>query len=746
MPTQSGLVTKQELIDAQLDTAHLGRVVNSKDASGNPIDTSTNRTGGVNKTLDALEAEFQHAVDAADEFTDTPNDTFTTSDGQTKRSVTGINSDADAQRDDIQARSDQQYQDIENTFNFVAFEYSTDPELLLFPQLAVYDDGAGNLSYFKPLSYPYQTDSTTYPNPIDDPNLLNVPSGDTALITASGTSDTRTNADWMKYISVNQVYNTTIDMISSGDLKDGDTVLTHGYYGVGDGGGGMFLISSSNYNYSIDVGGGLFANFDDDFSIKKFGVVSDFSLDQDENLARMCAYIDESEIVDIDFLGFEIRAPQNLAFTSTRGTNWRGLVFNKIVRIKNLKIQINKSITSTNGNSLILIVLDDSQMHSGLIGLENIVLDPYTSDYNIDMSNLEYDGGMLGIQILAMSNNRVQSEIDINVSNVKSISPALSYNISSDIRYKNVRVTDCCGDYLGLYVQLIGENESFDNVNGKFRDDLYGQDGRTLATTLIHMEPEQGGIEYAYNKIIMSNSSCYRSSDGTSHILFKIQRTGPMIAKKLIVNECVGETNVFFNTVTDELLEGIDEVVIKNSGEAYGVQLEVPIRTLTIDGNFKRSKTVAYILGEYKINKLRICNCYPIPRLGINGSPAINIGILNIDSSSVEDNTYGVIRQTTGFISNVNITNTEVSAERILECEVDSVNLFNIRSTNDTLANFIYCRGIPSEITIGSSNFKSTSGVHVLSDEESTLEVNYTNIGRTLSTSNVIVTKNYVVE
>ena len=64
MPTPSGLVTKQELIDAQLDTAHLGRVVNSKDASGAPITTSTNRTGGTNKTLDGLEADYQAEIDS----------------------------------------------------------------------------------------------------------------------------------------------------------------------------------------------------------------------------------------------------------------------------------------------------------------------------------------------------------------------------------------------------------------------------------------------------------------------------------------------------------------------------------------------------------------------------------------------------------------------------------------------------------------------------------------------------------
>lgn len=70
MATPGGLVDKQELIDAQLDTAHLGRVVNSKDASGAPINTSTNRTGGVNKTLDALESEYQGEIDSLEARSD----------------------------------------------------------------------------------------------------------------------------------------------------------------------------------------------------------------------------------------------------------------------------------------------------------------------------------------------------------------------------------------------------------------------------------------------------------------------------------------------------------------------------------------------------------------------------------------------------------------------------------------------------------------------------------------------------
>lgn len=76
MPTPSGLVTQQELIDAQLDVSHLGRVVNSKDASGAPISTSTNRTGGVNKTLDALEAEYEQSITTKEAEADTAIDRY----------------------------------------------------------------------------------------------------------------------------------------------------------------------------------------------------------------------------------------------------------------------------------------------------------------------------------------------------------------------------------------------------------------------------------------------------------------------------------------------------------------------------------------------------------------------------------------------------------------------------------------------------------------------------------------------
>lgn len=54
MPTPGGLVTKQELIDAQDDTRHLGEVSNGRNASGDEIDTSRSRLGDEHLTVNGI--------------------------------------------------------------------------------------------------------------------------------------------------------------------------------------------------------------------------------------------------------------------------------------------------------------------------------------------------------------------------------------------------------------------------------------------------------------------------------------------------------------------------------------------------------------------------------------------------------------------------------------------------------------------------------------------------------------------
>ncbi len=117
MSTPGGLVDKQELIDAQLDTAHLGRVVNSKDASGAPINTSTNRTGGVNKTLDALEAEYQGEIDSLEARSDQLiidktaelDSAITDFETEATQTITDANVAFDAQREGFEATFSSQF-------------------------------------------------------------------------------------------------------------------------------------------------------------------------------------------------------------------------------------------------------------------------------------------------------------------------------------------------------------------------------------------------------------------------------------------------------------------------------------------------------------------------------------------------------------------------------------------------------------------------------------------------------------
>jgi hypothetical protein len=109
MPTPSGLPTKEDLQDCTLDVAHMGRVVNSKDASGAPITTSTNRTGGVNKTLDALEAEYTEARQASESQFDA---FLTGSESQFDAFLTGSEYQFDAFLTDAEQNVDELYQKL----------------------------------------------------------------------------------------------------------------------------------------------------------------------------------------------------------------------------------------------------------------------------------------------------------------------------------------------------------------------------------------------------------------------------------------------------------------------------------------------------------------------------------------------------------------------------------------------------------------------------------------------------------
>ncbi|AGN51399.1 hypothetical protein VPJG_00035 [Vibrio phage jenny 12G5] len=109
------------------------------------------------------------------------------SDGKTKKTMWGIENDAGNQYESIQNRSDEQYSDINNKYILRnKGDYSTDPLLEFYYEFT----DLNGLIYF-PIVAPYQVDSTTYPDPSNDPNLRLGQATDDSLVTSTGSTTPR---------------------------------------------------------------------------------------------------------------------------------------------------------------------------------------------------------------------------------------------------------------------------------------------------------------------------------------------------------------------------------------------------------------------------------------------------------------------------------------------------------------------------------------------------------------------------
>ena len=245
MATPGGLVDKQELIDAQLDTAHLGRVVNSKDASGAPISTSTNRTGGVNKTLDALEAEYDQSIIDKETEADEVIDTYRlTNKGPYAVGIT-----------------------LESKFEFITY---------------------GGESYFA-VNPPYTTTATL---PDVDANLF--VGGYTTLQNVSEVVDV--------------VFTNIADLGNAGAsavvLSEGSRVETKEYYAnTGYGGGAYVIVSSADrpspdpYADIVISGTGLVACLDANrpIDLRSFGTKDDPAFDSTDRINNFYKYVPVNE-------------------------------------------------------------------------------------------------------------------------------------------------------------------------------------------------------------------------------------------------------------------------------------------------------------------------------------------------------------------------------------------------------------------------------------------------------------------
>lgn len=165
-------------------------------------------------------------------------------------------------------------------------------------------------------------------------------------------------------------YNTVADMVADTKLKVGKAVITHGYYSANDGGGARYLIKDTATDYSIPVANNLHAVFADSFDIRKLGIRDNATLDQTTEIKRMCAYADKF-VYEIDFLNFSLQVPKIWTPMKTwhrvsypngaavDGTDFMGMAFTQVHKLKNLKITHDKTVRLENCHCMIIFCTDE---------------------------------------------------------------------------------------------------------------------------------------------------------------------------------------------------------------------------------------------------------------------------------------------------------------------------------------------------------------------------------------------------
>lgn len=323
-------------------------------------------------------------------------------------------------------------------------------------------------------------------------------------------------------------YNTVADMVADTKLATGSVVATVGYNSPNDKGGAKYIISGTATNYSIPLNNGLHAIFNDTFDIRKFGIVDDptFTKVQDSNLTRMCRYADKYSYV-VDFHNFSIKTPQTLFYPTGRGLQYRGLGFNKIHDIRNLKMSHNVgTINQVEGLTHIMIKFLSYDDIVGELRFSNITLDGSIQNYSTTVG--ESDAGFNGILIEThglentlwqQSNHRI-FPLDIYFDNIKFPTPCMSYNISASA-FKSRRITakNLRGDVVGLMSFVYADEIDISDVDGVYRKDLH-KAGRGLVRSCVHIEPEMGESGKANIKKLSVSSIKFKDNEGNDALGF----------------------------------------------------------------------------------------------------------------------------------------------------------------------------------------------------------------------------------
>lgn len=510
-------------------------------------------------------------------------------------------------------------------------------------------------------------------------------------------------------------YKTVNEMLVDINLTDGVIVGTKGYHNLFDNGGAIYLISAAATDYSIPLANGLHAVFHDSFDIRKFGIVSNKTLDQTAALTRMVNYADSREY-EIDFHNFEIMTPETYHFTTGRGAVIKGLGFKKPHYIKNLFIANDKTKNLFSGTCPIHFIPDDLTGY-GLFKLSNVTFDPYNP--NFTLASGEGDGMLFGFHAMWHpdaggswpADHQFVTGYELEFDNIHFASPAISYNLAcAGFFTKSIKARNLTGEYWGIYLVNHTYSLDVDGIHGIFRNDLHTGSGRLLVTNLIHEEAEIGSGIITRNLISVKNASCYLKSNGSVHVVYKCHRIGTITINTFIAENYIGALE-FYGGDTLELRAKLKilNFTAKNS-PSVRTSLSCEVVNATFD-NF--DVCTSYVLNNNIFTNLTLNNIRRFDRaISITYAECQTLTIANC--GEVLDDAYGLIRSD-AKVKNIIISGITCNKVKFIECSFENMQISKLNteittSFNNYILNRPVAEFLPATVAIKDSKIYATGG------------------------------------
>jgi hypothetical protein len=474
-------------------------------------------------------------------------------------------------------------------------------------------------------------------------------------------------------------YRTVTEMIADIKLSDGVIVGTKGYHNIFDDGGAIYLISAVATDYSIPLANGLHAVFRDTFDIRKFGIVSNATLDQTENLLRMRNYAD-TRIYEIDFLNFDLMSPKCINFTTSRGAILKGLYFNHVHKLKNAKFFHDKTEQLYHGATPLQFTPKNDGV--GLFELENIRFDLYVPNFKIISG--DGDGRFHGFLALLHkdfplswpSSIQYKTGYSFKFNGIYADTPAVTSTLALTFRVREIDFKNMFGEYWAYYTTHFADRVTGENIHVIFRDDLHIESGRLLVTSAIHEEQEVGVADFVYSQEYQKfkDVSCTKYSTGEQHVVYKRQIMGTPSLGFFKVENC--PSKVQWTALGQRLV--IDKVELVNctgivnvSCSANDIHVErSALKDLMLTNSSATFGKVTFSNSSFDYQFTY--NAVLIPRLIIN------------DCSIPKENTNGIVRSN-ALINKIEIDGLSIEGGRVFECDFDEVIAKNLVYSNTNI-------------------------------------------------------------